>query len=34
MIAAELAKLPQDGGKSELIDRLAAIEQGQRDLYY
>jgi 2-iminoacetate synthase len=34
VIAAELAKLPEDAGKSELRARLAAIEQGQRDLNF
>jgi len=34
VIAAELAKLPQDAGKRELLSRLAAIEHGQRDLYF
>jgi 2-iminoacetate synthase len=34
VIAAELAKLPEDAGKSELLARLAAIEQGQRDLNF
>ena len=34
VIAAELAKLPQDAGKRELLSRLAAIEQGERDLYF
>jgi 2-iminoacetate synthase len=34
LIVAELAKLPEDASKSELLSRLAAIEQGQRDLYF
>jgi len=34
LIAAELAKLPEDSGKSELRSRLTAIEEGQRDLYF
>ena len=34
VIAAELAKLPEDGTKQELVARLAAIENGQRDLYF
>ena len=34
LIAAELAKLPDDAGKGELLSRLAAIEQGERDLYF
>jgi len=34
LIVAELAKLPEDASKSELLSRLAAIEQGQRDLSF
>ena len=34
LITAELAKLPEDASKSELLSRLAAIEQGERDLYF
>jgi 2-iminoacetate synthase len=34
VIAAELAKLPQAGIKPHLVARLAAIENGQRDLYF
>jgi 2-iminoacetate synthase len=34
LIAAELAKLPEDASKSELLSRLAAIQQGERDLYF
>jgi 2-iminoacetate synthase len=34
VIAAELAKLPDDATKQQLVSRLAAIENGQRDLYF
>ncbi len=34
LIAAELAKLPDDDAKTELLARLAAIDQGQRDLAF
>jgi len=34
LIAAELAKLPEDDAKTELLARLAAIDQGQRDLAF
>lgn len=34
VIAAELAKRPEDAAKGELLNRLAAIEQGQRDLAF
>ena len=34
LIAAELAKLPEDANKGELLDRLAAIERGERDLSF
>ena len=34
VIAAELAKLPEDAAKQQLVARLAAIENGQRDLYF
>jgi len=34
VIAAELAKRPEDAAKGELLNRLAAIEQGQRDLTF
>lgn len=34
LIADELAGLPADTKKAELLDRLAAIEQGRRDLYF
>jgi len=34
LIAAELVKMAEDGSKRELLSRLNAIEQGQRDLYF
>ena len=34
VIAAELGKLPQDATKQQLLTRLAAIEDGRRDLYF
>jgi 2-iminoacetate synthase len=34
LIADELAKMPESGQKSQLVERLSAIEQGRRDLYF
>ncbi|MFA4944251.1 MAG: [FeFe] hydrogenase H-cluster radical SAM maturase HydG [Lentisphaeria bacterium] len=34
LIAAELAKLPAGEAKQQLLERLAAIEQGRRDLFF
>jgi 2-iminoacetate synthase len=34
LITAELAKLPDDDAKTELLARLAAIDQGRRDLAF
>jgi 2-iminoacetate synthase len=34
LIRSELARMPDEGLKQELVARLAAIEKGQRDLYF
>lgn len=34
LIASELARLPENAAKRQLVERLAAIETGSRDLYF
>jgi 2-iminoacetate synthase len=34
LIDRELAKMPEGTAKSQLVERLAAIDNGQRDLYF